>query len=90
MAGLKFRRQQVMGPYVLDFYCHQRGLAIEVDGSQHFEPDQETRDRERSQWLESAGLRVLRFSNSEVLNKMDVVLDQILTVAESKSASPSP
>ena len=90
LAGLKFRRQQAMGPYILDFYCHKRGLAIEVDGGQHFEPEQEARDQERSRWLESAGLRVLRFSNSEVLNRTDLVLDQILTVAENKSPSPSP
>jgi len=57
LEGLKFRRQHPAGPYILDFFCEQLLLAIEVDGGQHSE---ET-DAVRTAWLESEGIRVLRF-----------------------------
>ena len=90
VAGVKFRRQQAMGPYVLDFYCHERNLVVEVDGGHHFEPEQETYDARRTAWLESQGLRVLRFTNHEVLTETEAVLDQILSALQEAEGTPSP
>ena len=72
-----FRRQAAIGPYVVDFACHQARLVVEVDGAQHgFEPNRR-RDAARTRWLESQGYRVLRFWNHEVIGGIDVVLDTI-------------
>ena len=89
LAGAKFRRQQALGPYVVDFYCHQHSLIIEVDGSQHYDADQSTKDRQRSDWLESKGLRVLRFNNREVLGETELVLEQIQRVIEERTPGAS-
>jgi very-short-patch-repair endonuclease len=62
--GMKFRRQAVLGPFIVDFLCLQRRLVIEVDGGQHAENDYDAR---RSAWLEKNGFRVLRIWNSDVL-----------------------
>jgi very-short-patch-repair endonuclease len=73
--GFKFRRQHPLGAYVLDFACLDPRLAIEVDGSQHF--DQAEYDARRDRWLESHGFRVLRFAANEVLSNTDGVLRAI-------------
>src|SRR5687768_3280166 len=59
-AGLKFRRQHPVGPYVLDFYCPQARLAIEVDGVAHDMGDMPVRDERCDAWLKERGLRILR------------------------------
>jgi len=75
--GYKFRRQQPIEPYVLDFYCHEAQLAIELDGGQHNEPAARVRDEERTRSLEARGIRVLRFWNNEVFNNLEGVLQTI-------------
>ena len=77
-GGYKFRRQEAIGPYVVDFFCQDALLVIEVDGSQHFEAANAARDEERSVYLRSLGLRVLRFDNRQVLTETDAVLETIL------------
>ena len=77
VAGAKFRRQHQFGLYILDFYCEKARLAIEVDGGQHFEPARQEYDAERTRYLEADGVRVLRFTNSEVLTETEAVLGQI-------------
>ena len=68
LEGLRFLRQHVVGPYVVDFYCARMKLVIEVDGGIHAVPDVEKYDRQRQDTLEQEHqLRVLRFSNDEVL-----------------------
>src|SRR5687768_1556719 len=64
--GPKFRRQQPLGPYIVDFYCHEEGLVVELDGSQHLEPEHAQRDLERDSFYEQRGLCVLRFANDHV------------------------
>jgi very-short-patch-repair endonuclease len=86
----KFRRQQALGPYLLDFYCHEHGLVVEVDGSQHFEEPIASTDQVRTRWLEERGLRVLRFTNREVLTEMVGVLERILFELEGARPSPYP
>ena len=74
MEGLKFRRQQPIGNYVVDFICLEKSLVIEADGGQHAD---NTKDEERDVWLTSEGFKVLRFWNNEVLTNMEGVLEVI-------------
>ena len=76
-GGLKFHRQYSVAPYVLDFYCHEARLAIEVDGGQHNEPDKKRTDKERTTFLESKGVKVIRFWNNDVLRETEAVLEQL-------------
>ncbi|HLF78635.1 MAG TPA: endonuclease domain-containing protein [Dehalococcoidia bacterium] len=74
----KFRRQHPVGSFILDFYCHEHRLAIEVDGGQHYEPDGLKRDDRRTVYVEAAGIKVMRFNNLDVLQNMDGVMSVIL------------
>ncbi len=76
LAGLKFRRQHPLGSYILDFYCYEAQLAIELDGDSH--EGQYQHDIDRQRWIELQGVRVLRFGNDDVLHDMDAVLTAIL------------
>ena len=76
LEGYKFRRQQPIGKYIVDFVCFEKQLIIEIDGGQHSE--QVEYDSERSSWLEKQGFRVLRFWNNQVLNETDAVKEMIL------------
>lgn len=88
---LKFRRQHVIKPYIVDFYCHEIGLVIELDGIQHGTEDGRAYDIERTKFLEALGLKVVRYWNNEVLSRTDVVLEDLLSVfLELKSKSTSP
>ncbi len=78
--GNKFRRQQPIGKYIVDFVSLEKKLIVEVDGGQHGE--QITYDNERTAWLESEGYRVLRFWNNEVLEDTEVVLEVIVRALE--------
>lgn len=73
----RFRRQVTCGRYILDFYCAAAKLAIELDGSQHFEPQGIAYDAERTAFLEAGDIHVLRFSNSDVIHNLRGVCTQI-------------
>lgn len=91
LTGAKFRRQHEVGPYILDFYCPAHRLAIEADGGQHFEPDGIQEDQERAKYLESCGVRVLRFTNVEIMGEAEGVIGRIQqALEETPSPSPSP
>ena len=75
--GCKFRRQHSIGKYIVDFCCAERRLIVELDGSQHGEESAERYDRLRTEYLERLDYSVLRFWNSEVMEKLDVVLKKI-------------
>ena len=75
--GLKFRRQHPLGPYVVDFYCAERGVAVELDGGQHFTVEGQTHDRRRTEYLAGHGVRVLRFTNRELFAELAGVLQAI-------------
>ena len=79
LAGLKFRRQVPIGSYIVDFYCHDCALVVELDGAQHLA--QVEYDAVRTAFLQAQGLSVLRFWNHEVLQQLDSVLEQILQMA---------
>ena len=74
---LRFRRQYVIGNYIVDFYCHRAKLVVELDGSQHYTGRGEEKDRRRSAYLEEQGLTVLRFSNLDVLRQFEGVCEAI-------------
>jgi very-short-patch-repair endonuclease len=85
LQGIKFRRQHPFGPYVLDFFCVKAQLAVELDGSIHEQAEQKEYDQERTAYLEEHGLRVLRFRNEEVEERLEDVVTRIL-----ETASPTP
>jgi very-short-patch-repair endonuclease len=80
LAGLKFRRQQPIGPYIVDFFCHEVALVVEVDGRSH--DDRAKEDSRRETFLrEQQRLQVLRVSNDDVLTETEAVLFAILRAA---------
>ena len=87
LGGLKFRRQQPIGPYIVDFFCPTARLVIELDGVTH--ETKEEQDATRQRWLESQGLRVIRFANAEVSRNLQGVLETILLEVERSSSSVS-
>ena len=70
-------RQKVIGNYIVDFYCAQAKLVIELDGSQHFECPIEEKDRVRDEYLKKSGLTVLRYSNIEIYHNFNGVCEDI-------------
>ncbi|WP_043972310.1 MULTISPECIES: endonuclease domain-containing protein [Acinetobacter] len=78
--NLKFRRQHVIASYIVDFYCHELGLVIELDGSQHNTDDGRAYDFERTKFLEALDLKVVRYWNHEILKNTERVLDDLWNV----------
>ena len=77
LKNAKFRRQHPIGNYILDFYCHDARLAIELDGSGHLEEAALSYDQARTEYLQKQGIIVLRFWNDEILNQLEGVLSVI-------------
>lgn len=86
ITGYKWRRQHPKGVYILDFFCHQIGLVIEVDGDSH--AGQEEYDTNRTAWLEEQGLKVIRFSNDDVMRNLDGVMEVVCQVCKERSPHP--
>ena len=84
ILGLKFRRQQVLAGFILDFYCHQAKLAVELDGGQHDESDARAWDTRRDAILGQLGVTVMRFWNNEVFTNLPGVLEAIREWLESR------
>jgi very-short-patch-repair endonuclease len=78
LNGYQFYRQKPIGNYIVDLYCPSAKMVIEVDGSQHFYDDGLEHDKERDAYINSLGLKVLRFTNIEVLTNMQGVFDKII------------
>lgn len=87
--GFKFRRQEPIGPYIVDFVCFERRLVVELDGAHHDEVAVKSYDAERSRWLCEQGFRVLRFWNSDVRDNLPGVLQAVGLALEARS-DPSP
>ena len=87
MDGWKFRRQHPVGPYVLDLYCANAQLVIEIDGGQHDDDEHRKHDEKRTDYLVSQGLKVMRFWNNEVMENTMAVLEAI---REALGPSPQP
>lgn len=89
LAGFKFRRQHPW-PHVLDFYCAELRLVLELDGGQHFNEAGLAKDRLRTDYLQRHGLEVLRFSNLDVMWNLEGVLTEILSWIETRPPHPNP
>jgi very-short-patch-repair endonuclease len=83
LGGFHFRRQQIIEPYIVDFYCHKSAVVVELDGSSHH--NREDYDRLRDTYLKQRGLRVLRFLNTQVDKEIENVLWVILEACETPS-----
>ena len=86
IEGLKFRRQHPVGPYILDFYCAELALAVEVDGMIHGEADQVRHDVRRTAWLATKGVAVLRITSCDVRDDVEGVLNAIRNAALKRQA----
>jgi very-short-patch-repair endonuclease len=82
LLGYKFRRQYSVGPYVIDFYCPALKLAVEIDGDSHFEEGAKDYDCPRQSFIESFGIRFLRFTNEEVYRNLNGVLAAIAQIIQ--------
>jgi 5-methyltetrahydrofolate--homocysteine methyltransferase len=80
LDGFKFRRQHIIGEYIADFVCLKKNLIIEVDGSIHQLPDNIISDAERTKWLLAEGFQLIRFTNDQVLYKLDEVIERISAI----------
>ena len=87
---LQFRRQYIIGSYIADFYCHRAKLVIELDGSQHYDASEMEKDAQRTQYLESLGLKVLRFTNLDVRRHFQDVCEAIHLTVQERTAAHSP
>lgn len=76
--GLKFRRQHGIGPYIVDFYCAEKNLVVELDGDSHFTADAKVYDAERGDYLRGLGLVVMRYTNEEVRENLEGILLRVL------------
>ncbi len=85
LEGIRFRRQHPLGPYVLDFYCPEHAVCVEVDGAAHRTEDRPRRDAARDAWLAARGIRTLRLPASVVLDEVD---DAVRTIAAFVGAGP--
>ena len=85
--GVRFRRQQPIGPYVVDFYCAAARLVVEVDGGQHNEL-RKAHDSRRDSWLRDEGYTVLRFWNTDVLANTDGVLAELMLALAAAGVRP--
>jgi len=89
-SGYKFRRQHPVGKYVLDFFCEEAELNIELDGSQHGFPDQRKHDEEREKFLKSLGIKTLRFWNSQLRRDAQTIRDAIFSELQTRAPRPLP
>ncbi|MSR71484.1 MAG: endonuclease domain-containing protein [Candidatus Taylorbacteria bacterium] len=89
-TGYKFRRQHGFGPYIVDFYCPQKKLIIEIDGSQHNDNSQIKADNERTLFFKRFGYEVIRFWNAEVDADTEAVVEKIKLQLNLKVEFPSP
>jgi very-short-patch-repair endonuclease len=81
LGGLRFRRQQPIGPYIVDFFCPSAKLIVELDGSQHGTDQAVSYDDDRTRFLQARGYRVLRFWNADVMKNRDSVMEAIHHIA---------
>ena len=79
LNGIKFKRQTVIGPYIVDFVSFEKMLIIELDGGQHNSPNVIIKDKERTRYLEDLGYIVVRYWDNEVFNHLEAVLEDILS-----------
>jgi|SRR5690606_7274826 len=82
--GVKFRRQHGIGPYIADFYCPERSMVIELDGDSHFNTEAMAYDQERDLFMTSNNLQVIRFTNSQIMQELQEVLEVVRHALETQ------
>jgi adenine-specific DNA-methyltransferase len=87
-VGAKFRRQHQFGPFILDFYCAEHRLAVEADGGQHYQPEIAIKDGARTAYLAQEGVRLLRFSDADILRRTDAVVEAVFLALQEAGARP--
>ena len=85
---VRFQRQKILGKYIADFYCAKANIVIELDGSQHYDPEEKEKDHGRTAFLESYGLTVLRIPNNEVMENFPGVCEFIDTAVRQSLSQP--
>jgi very-short-patch-repair endonuclease len=88
--GLKFRRQHGIDSFIVDFFCPERALVIEVDGDVHATKNKIKKDRQRENTLHSLGIKVIRYNNDDILHNLMGVLEDIALHVSKISTSPNP
>ena len=86
----RFTRQRIVGSYILDFYCGSAKLAVELDGSQHYEPEAMEYDKTRTRFLKSTGIQVVRFTNTDVDKSFEGVCNTIENLVNTLLGQPPP
>ena len=81
----RFRRQELIGPYIADFFCYEARLVVEVDGSQHFSPEESAYDASRTAYLKTLGIRVFRVDNGQINRDFSGVCQAILQIISQKT-----
>jgi very-short-patch-repair endonuclease len=89
-SSYKFRREHPMGAYILDFFCSEACLNIELDGFQHGMPNHQESDAQRDAWLESRGVKVLRFWNSRLRREKQAIRDTVWRTLQQRAPHPLP
>src|SRR6266516_320577 len=89
-SAYKFRRQHVFGPHILDFFCVEVFLDIELDGLHHGRPDKQKTDAERDAWLEARGVKVLRLWNSRLRRERDAIRETVWQALQARAPRPLP
>ena len=87
LGGFKFRRQHPIGPYILDFYCAEAKLAVEIDGQTHWSPEQERHDARRDAYFRAMGIETLRLS-AEALKRPGAAAEYLLEVLKRGGLNP--
>ena len=77
ILGKKFRRQHGIGPYIVDFYCAESRLILELDGAPHYSPVEDEYEERRTRYLQNLGLKIIRFENREIADNLDGVIETI-------------
>lgn len=90
LADLKFRRQHPFGAYILDFFCVEHQLEVEVDGGIHLDYEQKMHDERRAEFLQENNIRIVRFTNEEIMTDLNSVLKKIVQATRPPSPNVSP
>ena len=85
----RFRRQEIIGNYIADFYCHEARLVIELDGSQHMQPENQAYDAMRTAYFQSLNIRVLRYNNTDIIRNFSGVCEHILLTLKELGLQPT-
>jgi urocanate hydratase len=88
LENYKFRRQHIIGQYIVDFVCLDRHLIVEIDGLIHQLPDNKSSDEERTKWLSTQGFKVIRFTNEEIISDTDNVLKKVVETLNEQTSNP--